>query len=367
MKIRSKYERKLTKWVNQTGDVWCRNSYGKIAKELKIRVQDVERYLPRVVARKLGCSEQEVRERREAAGHKFKEPISKEIESKIVELYLRRKSVSDIVAALGLSETRVREKIKEYNKNRYGIPAETPTVDAEVQSPAGDAPDSTLEVDASRSDENLILPRKYNPRGYNRQLVEAWVDKDETGNRWLTESYGSIARELNMDRGTLHPMFLCVMAAKLGCTKEEIRNRKKQASKHPYRNSTPPEIVARVVELRGQGLLQRQIVAKLPVSSSTVERILRKAKKDANESRPAAPTVDADPKLPAADSPDPTPQVDAIQATENLDKDTIDTIVRLWDKDGHTVLNIAVDLKLEIATVRKVLQDAGHGVTSDYD
>lgn len=106
--------------------------------------------------------------------------------------------------------------------------------------------------------------------------IENWVN--ETGDRWLTEGYNKIAEELGLNDSVVYDQLPNIVAAKEGCTVEDVQERKRKASQGKFKQPISPEIVDRILELTEAGRSVQGIAAELNISASTVRRYLKKHK-----------------------------------------------------------------------------------------
>ena len=157
------------------------------------------------------------------------------------------------------------------------------------------------------------MPKKRNPPGYNWKQIEKWVNRE--GDRWETESYYSIGKELGMDYRHVYKYLPQIVGQKLGCTEEEVRDRKRKTGKE-FPQRTPPEIKARVVALGKQGLIIRDIAARVHRATATVRRILKRCETSADVKRPEPLTV-AEPESPTDEPESPTVTESESLATES--------------------------------------------------
>lgn len=137
----------------------------------------------------------------------------------------------------------------------------------------------------------------------NQIKLEKWVNR--IGDRWLTDAYKAIARELNIPDTTVRRLLPPIVASVTGLTEDEVRRQKNLY--HPPKNKTPQATIDKIMELHQGGQSPEVIAEQLGCAPITVERYIRKHNMMDNPVQDSLQDGSAEPKSPSADVALPTP------------------------------------------------------------
>ena len=108
-----------------------------------------------------------------------------------------------------------------------------------------------------------------------KKRVELWYL--ENGERWLTESYTQIAKEIQCSPSVIYRELPRIVAESKDIRPSVVRDQKR-AHRAPLKTAIPPHISYSAMEKHYQGMHLDDIAWELGISSDSVRRIIKRAK-----------------------------------------------------------------------------------------